>query len=47
MEMRWNARRPMGLTGLPPEALAVDPTTRLAWLFGRVEIEGLAPAGVL
>src|SRR5215216_1668011 len=21
MEMRWNARRPMGLTGLPPEAL--------------------------
>ncbi len=47
MEMRWNARRPMGLTGLPPEALAADPTTRLAWLFGRVEIEGLAPAGVL
>lgn len=47
MEMRWNARRPMGLTGLPSEALAVDPTTRLAWLFGRVEIEGLEPAGVL
>ena len=22
MEMRWNARRPMGLTGLPPAALA-------------------------
>jgi maleylpyruvate isomerase len=47
MEMRWNARRPMGLTGLPPEALAVDPRTRLAWLFGRTEIPGLAPARVL
>ena len=23
LTMRWNARRPMGLTGLPPEALAV------------------------
>jgi maleylpyruvate isomerase len=47
MEMRWNARRPMGLTGLPPEALAVDPRTRLAWLFGRTEIPGLAPARLL
>lgn len=47
MEMRWNARRPMGLTGLPPEALAADPTARLAWLYGRAEIEGLAPARLL
>lgn len=46
MEMRWNARRPMGMTGLPPEALAADPTTRLAWLLGRTEIDGLAPAAI-
>jgi maleylpyruvate isomerase len=46
MEMRWNARRPMGLTGLPPEALAADPPMRLAWLYGRVDLPGLPPAGV-
>lgn len=37
MEMRWRARRPMGLTGLPAAALALDPPTRLAWLYGRIE----------
>jgi maleylpyruvate isomerase len=47
LEMRWNARRPMGLTGLPPEALALPPPRRLAWLLGRIEIPGLAPANVL
>jgi len=47
MEMRWNARRPMGMTGLPPEALAVAPPQRLAWLFGRLELPGLAPAGLM
>lgn len=46
LEMRWNARRPMGLTGLPPEALAVAPPVRLAWLLGRTVIEGLPPAGI-
>ena len=46
MEMQWRARRPMGLTGLPPEALAVPDRRRLAWLLGRADIEGLAPAGV-
>jgi maleylpyruvate isomerase len=46
MEMRWRARRPMGLTGLPAEALAVDPPTRLLWLYGRTEIPGLDTAGV-
>ncbi len=47
MEMRWNARRPMGLTGLPAEALALPPPRRLAWLLGRIEIPGLEPAGVM
>lgn len=46
MEMRWNARRPMGLTGLPDEALRAPPNVRLAWLLGRTTIEGLEPAGV-
>jgi maleylpyruvate isomerase len=47
LTMRWNARRPMGLTGLPKEALALPEPQRLAWLLGRVEVPGLAPAGVL
>jgi maleylpyruvate isomerase len=47
LTMRWNARRPMGLTGLPPEALAAPEPQRLAWLLGRAEIAGLDPAGVL
>jgi maleylpyruvate isomerase len=47
LTMRWNARRPMGLTGLPPEALAAPEPQRLAWLLGRAEIDGLDPAGVL
>jgi maleylpyruvate isomerase len=46
MEMRWSARRPMGMTGLPDAALQAPPSTRLAWLLGRAEIDGLAPAGI-
>jgi maleylpyruvate isomerase len=47
MEMRWNARRPMGMTGLPPEALAVPDHVRLAWLLGRTDIDALGPANVM
>jgi maleylpyruvate isomerase len=46
MEMLWAARRPMGLTTLPPAALAAAPAHRLAWLLGRASIDGLEPAGV-
>ena len=46
MEMLWRARKPMGMTPLPPAALALPPPTRLAWLMGRVEVDGLSPAGV-
>lgn len=46
-EMAWAARRPMGMTALPAEALARPPHERLAWLLGRTEIDGLAPAGIL
>ena len=45
--MRWNARRPMGMTGLPPAALALPPPRRLAWLLGRIDVPGLDPAGVM
>lgn len=46
MERQWAARRPMGLTLLPPEALAATPAQRLAWLVGRGDIDGLEPAGI-
>lgn len=47
LAMQWASRRPMGLTELPSAALAVDDRTRLAWLLGRVEIDGVEPAGVM
>ncbi len=43
-EMVWRARKPMGLTPLPPAVLAVPPGDRLAWMVGRNEIEGVEPA---
>ena len=46
MTMLWASRKPMGLTTLPVEALAVDDHHRLAWLMGRATIDGLAPAGI-
>jgi maleylpyruvate isomerase len=45
-EMVWRARKPMGLTPLPPAVLAVPPGERLAWMVGRNEIEGVEPAGL-
>ncbi len=46
LEMGWKARQPMGMTALPPGALAASPTQRLGWLLGRAAIDGLAPAGI-
>jgi maleylpyruvate isomerase len=45
-EMTWNARRPMGATGLPEAARMAPPVQRLQWLLGRAEIDGLGPANV-
>ena len=42
----WASRQPMGLTSLSPVALRLSPPERLAWLVGRIEVGGLAPAGV-
>ena len=47
MEMRWAARRPMGMTPLPEAVLALDPPVRVAWFAGRRELDGVAPAGLL
>jgi maleylpyruvate isomerase len=46
MGMLWKARKPMGMTPLPEAALALPPSTRLAWMMGRIEIDGLAPANL-
>ena len=42
----WASRKPMGLTDLPPAALALSPADRLAWLTGRLDVAGHEPAGV-
>lgn len=39
--MQWRARKPMGLTVLPEQALRLAPHDRLAWLLGRLEVPGL------
>lgn len=44
MEMLWRARRPMGMTTLPEAALVTTPSDRLAWMMGRIQLPGLAPA---
>jgi maleylpyruvate isomerase len=47
LTMLWQARQPMGLTGLPEAVLRLPEHERLAWLFGRLALEDVAPAGVL
>jgi maleylpyruvate isomerase len=46
MEMLYNARTPMGVTGLPDAAQRAEPLQRLQWLLGRAEIDGLGPADI-
>lgn len=46
LTMLWKARSPMGMTSLPAAALALEPARRLAWLMGRSEFDGLAPAAL-
>ncbi len=42
----WKSRRPMGLTELPQEVLALSPQRRLAWMFGRLDVPGVPAADV-
>jgi maleylpyruvate isomerase len=39
--MIWNSRKSMGLTVLPEVAAKLSPNHRLAWLLGRVTVDGL------
>ena len=39
--MFWNSRKSMGLTVLPEAAAKLSPNHRLAWLLGRVAVDGL------
>lgn len=39
--MMWRSRKPMGLAVLPQVAMQLPPQHRLAWLLGRVDVEGL------
>lgn len=41
--MAWRARKPMGLTVLPDPILQLSPNERLAWLYGRITVAGVAP----
>jgi len=45
-ERVWKSRRPMGLTDLPDAVLALSPQRRLAWMFGRLEVDGAPAADV-
>lgn len=47
MTMQYNARGSMGLAGLPAPVMALPPAARLAWLLGRLDVDGVPPAGVL
>ena len=44
--MEWASRKPMGLTTLPPIALALSEHERVAWLLGRATVDGLDAAGI-
>ena len=46
LTMRYRASKPIGMTALPQPAATAPPPVRLAWLMGRCEIPGLAPAGI-
>jgi maleylpyruvate isomerase len=39
--MIWNSRKSMGLTVLPDAAAKLSPNHRLAWLLGRITVDGL------
>ena len=46
-EMRVLSRASMGLTRLPVQVLALPPRERLAWMFGRLAVDGVAPPEAL
>ena len=47
LSMQWKSRGSMGMTDLPAAVLRLDPARRLAWLLGRLDVDGVAPAGMM
>jgi maleylpyruvate isomerase len=46
LTMAWDARKPMGATGLPTAVRALPELGRVLWLMGRIDVDGLPPARV-
>jgi len=46
LKAEWASRQPMGMTELPASVLALGPAERVAWLTGRLDVEGTPPAGI-
>ena len=46
LTMAWDARKPMGATGLPASARSLPELSRVLWLMGRLDVDGLPPAQV-
>lgn len=47
LTMQWKARGSMGLTDLPASVVSRPPRERLAWLLGRLVVDGIPPAGLM
>ncbi len=46
MTQQWSSRRPMGATMLPDAVRTLSDKPRLAWLLGRLALDGVEPAGI-
>lgn len=47
MTMMWKSRGSMGLTDLPPAVRRLPDAEKLAWLMGRLAVDGVEPARVM
>lgn len=47
MSMQWKSRGSMGMNDLPAAVATRAPHERLGWLLGRVDIDGVPPAGLM